>query len=145
LTSGGHKAYLEAVEGAFGGSVDYAQVAKIYRESFAGQKRYSPAEWVGARKEVIIGSSDASHFSTLFAERQNLTMRMSMSMIKTRSLSRYVNVRCRKSSTSSPIRQIKDQRAVTARLPNAQIAEQGRQSSSRPQQHEIEEARIPRT
>ena len=30
LTSDGHRAYLEAVEGAFGGDVDYAQLVKIY-------------------------------------------------------------------------------------------------------------------
>ena len=33
LTSDGHKAYLEAVEGAFGGDVDYAQLVKIYGTS----------------------------------------------------------------------------------------------------------------
>jgi hypothetical protein len=31
LTSDGHRAYLEAVEGAFGG--DYAQLVKIYGEA----------------------------------------------------------------------------------------------------------------
>ena len=30
LTSDGHKAYLEAVEGAFGGDIDYAMLVKIY-------------------------------------------------------------------------------------------------------------------
>jgi len=30
LTTDGHKAYLEAVEGAFGGDVDYAQLGKLY-------------------------------------------------------------------------------------------------------------------
>ncbi len=30
LTSDGHKAYLEAVEGAFGGDVDYAQLVMLY-------------------------------------------------------------------------------------------------------------------
>lgn len=30
LTTDGHKAYLEAVEGAFGGDVDYAQLVKLY-------------------------------------------------------------------------------------------------------------------
>ena len=48
LTSDGHKAYLEAVEGAFGGDVDYAQLVKIYGappDSFKG--RYSPAECLG--------------------------------------------------------------------------------------------------
>ena len=30
LTTDGHKAYLEAVEGAFGGDIDYAMLVKIY-------------------------------------------------------------------------------------------------------------------
>jgi IS1 family transposase len=30
LTSDGHKAYLEAVEGAFGSDIDYAMLVKIY-------------------------------------------------------------------------------------------------------------------
>lgn len=79
LTSDGHKAYLEAVEGAFGGDVDYAMLVKLYGaapESARG--RYSPAECVGARKERIEGSPDPKHVSTSYAERQNLTMRMQM-------------------------------------------------------------------
>ena len=43
LTTDGHKAYLEAVEGAFGGDVDYAQLIKLYGEAPEAQKRYSPA------------------------------------------------------------------------------------------------------
>src|ERR1700694_3296250 len=33
LTSDGHRAYLEAVEGAFGGDIDYAMLVKLYGES----------------------------------------------------------------------------------------------------------------
>ena len=50
LTTDGHRAYLEAVEGVFGADIDYAQLAKIYGESPEGEKRYSPATCVGARK-----------------------------------------------------------------------------------------------
>jgi IS1 family transposase len=79
LTSDGHKAYLEAVEGAFGGDVDYAQLVKLYGNvSDSAKGRYSPAECIGARKERIEGSPDPKHISTSFAERQNLTMRMQM-------------------------------------------------------------------
>lgn len=49
------------------------------------------------------------------------------------------------SATAPPTRQIEDQRAVTASLPNAQVGEQRGQPRSRPQQHQIEEARISRT
>ena len=79
LTSDGHRAYLEAVEGAFGGDVDYAQLVKLYGNvSDSAKGRYSPAECIGARKERIEGSPDPKHISTSFAERQNLTMRMQM-------------------------------------------------------------------
>jgi hypothetical protein len=51
LTSDGHKAYLEAVEGAFGGDVDYAMLIKLYGATSESAKgRYSPAECFGARK-----------------------------------------------------------------------------------------------
>jgi IS1 family transposase len=79
LTSDGHKAYLEAVEGAFGGDVDYAQLVKIYGATPEGaQVRYSPAECIGAEKHRVEGSPNAKHISTSYAERQNLTMRMQM-------------------------------------------------------------------
>ena len=78
LTTDGHKAYLEAVEGAFGGDIDYAMLVKLYGESGEGQKRYSPAECVGIRKTPIEGRPDKAHVSTSYVERQNLTMRMSM-------------------------------------------------------------------
>lgn len=79
LTSDGHKAYLEAVEGAFGGDIDYAMLVKIYGTSPDSAKgRYSPAECTGAKKQRVEGNPDERHISTSFAERQNLTMRMHM-------------------------------------------------------------------
>ncbi len=79
LTSDGHKAYLEAVEGAFGGDIDYAMLVKLYGavpESAKG--RYSPAECIGARKRAVEGDPDPKYVSTSCAERNNLTMRMHM-------------------------------------------------------------------
>lgn len=79
LTSDGHRAYLEAVEGAFGGDIDYAQLVKLYGSAPESAKgRYSPGECIGARKERIEGNPDPAHVSTSYAERQNLTMRMQM-------------------------------------------------------------------
>ncbi|OBP80052.1 helix-turn-helix domain-containing protein [Mesorhizobium loti] len=79
LTSDGHRAYLEAVEGAFGGDIDYAMLIKIYGASPDSTKgRYSPAECTGIKKNRIEGSPDLAYVSTSFAERQNLTMRMHM-------------------------------------------------------------------
>ena len=77
LTSDGHKAYLEAVEGAFGADVDYAMLNKIYGASSESAKgRYSPADCIGIKKDRIEGDPDMKHVSTSYAERANLTMRM---------------------------------------------------------------------
>ncbi len=80
LTSDGHKAYLEAVEGAFGGDVDYAQLVKLYGSEggVSSDKRYSPAECTGICKRRVEGNPDLAHVSTSYVERNNLTMRMSM-------------------------------------------------------------------
>ncbi len=79
LTTDGLKAYLDAVEGAFGADVDYAQLIKLYGASPETAKgRYSPAECTGIIKTPIEGGPDQKHISTSYVERQNLTMRMSM-------------------------------------------------------------------
>ena len=64
LTSDGHKAYLDAVEGAFGADVDYAQLVKMYGASPESMKgRYSPAECTGIKKTSIEGKPDPEHVS----------------------------------------------------------------------------------
>lgn len=80
LTTDGLKVYLEAVEGAFGADIDFAMLVKIYGESMEQkmEKRYSPAKFGGSIREVITGNPDPKSISTSYAERQNLTMRMSM-------------------------------------------------------------------
>ncbi|MGD2118228.1 MAG: IS1 family transposase [Chromatiales bacterium] len=79
MTTDGHKAYLEAIEGAFGGDVDYAQLVKLYGASPETSKgRYSPAQCTGAIKKTVSGRPAYDDISTSHAERQNLTMRMCM-------------------------------------------------------------------
>lgn len=78
LTTDGHKAYLEAVDQAFGTQVDYAMLVKLYGKEDSGEARYSPPKCIGCRREAIIGKPDRSHVSTSIVERQNLTMRMGM-------------------------------------------------------------------
>jgi IS1 family transposase len=78
LTSDGHKAYLEAVEQAFGDNVDFAQLVKIYGHSSDSYKTYSSGNCIGTQKRKIKGNPDKEKVSTSYVERQNLTMRMSM-------------------------------------------------------------------
>lgn len=78
LTSDGLKAYLEAVEGAFGDDIDFAQLVKMYGDAPEAMRgKYSPAECTGCKKRRVTGNPDKDHVSTSYAERQNLTMRMS--------------------------------------------------------------------
>ncbi|MBN9460357.1 MAG: IS1 family transposase [Burkholderiales bacterium] len=78
LTSDGLQLYIKAVEAAFGGDVDYAQLVKIYGAPADGQRRYSPPECIGAELVPVNGNPDKKHISTSYVERQNLTMRMHM-------------------------------------------------------------------
>jgi IS1 family transposase len=79
LTTDGNRLYVHAVEGAFGGDVDYAVLEKVYgKHSIEGQRRYSPPECIGVKVIPQWGEPDPAHISTSFVERQNLTMRMSM-------------------------------------------------------------------
>lgn len=76
LTTDGHKAYINAVEGAFGAGVDYAQLVKIYGEGpKSPERKYSPNEFVCATQRPVEGNPDKKHVSTPYVERSNLTMR----------------------------------------------------------------------
>lgn len=80
LTTVGHKAYMSAVEGAFGwNGVDYAMLVKIYGGSaVSGAGRNSPPELIGTEKTWIMEQPNMAEVSTSYAERQNLTMRMNI-------------------------------------------------------------------
>lgn len=78
LTTDGYKAYLEAVEGAFGIDIDFATLIKIYGQDSEGEKWYSPPKIIDTQIKKITGNPESKHISTSYAERQNLTMRMSM-------------------------------------------------------------------
>jgi IS1 family transposase len=79
ITTDGHRAYLDAIENAFGADIDYAMLQKIYgAPSDEETRRYSPAKCIGCDMKVVSGDPDPKHVSTSFVERQNLTMRMQM-------------------------------------------------------------------
>lgn len=78
LTSDGHKAYLRAVEHAFGSEVDYSMLVKPYGAPDGNQqeRRYSAGQCCGTITGTVCGDPDPVHVSTSFVERQNLSLRM---------------------------------------------------------------------
>lgn len=81
LTTDGYQPSVDAVEIAFGRSVDFAMLVKSYNAPAASvgvERRYSPADFVKADKRRISGDPDIAEVSTSYVERQNLTMRMGM-------------------------------------------------------------------
>jgi IS1 family transposase len=81
ITTDGYKAYVDAVEGAFGADVDYAMLVKMYGNDGPTnhpERKYSPGNFAGAKKQTITGMPNLKKVSTSVAERNNLTMRMSM-------------------------------------------------------------------
>lgn len=81
LTVDGLRAYLKAVDRAFGNDIDFAQLVKIYGKDKTlpyQERRYSPPQCLACEKTAITGEPQAEHISTSYVERQNLTMRMHM-------------------------------------------------------------------
>ena len=65
LTTDGHRAYLEAIESAFGAEIDYAMPVKLYGQPRDGYPRYSPRECIGTQTHNIQGSPDPAYISTI--------------------------------------------------------------------------------
>lgn len=80
LTTDGHKAYLQAIERAFGAGTDYAMLEKIYAVTpqEGATTRYSPAQCCWTKTHRIAGNPDSAHISTSYAERMNLQIGMGM-------------------------------------------------------------------
>jgi hypothetical protein len=62
LTTDDLRAYLDAVEDAFGSEVDYAMLVKLYGYSPQTEARYSPPQCLGARREIIKRLSRAAPY-----------------------------------------------------------------------------------
>jgi IS1 family transposase len=88
LTTDGHRPYFQAVYEAFGDEIDYAMLQKIYGAptGSATDRKYSPGECCGTKKDVICGKPDPRKISTSYVERLNLEIRT-----KNRRLTRLTN------------------------------------------------------
>jgi IS1 family transposase len=80
ISSDALKAYVEAVEGAFGANVDFAQIVKTYVAdgSQVAERKYSPSEFVIEEKRAISGFPNMALASTSYVERLNGTTRLHM-------------------------------------------------------------------
>lgn len=81
ITSDGLKAYVEAIEAAFGSRVQFAQILKTYAKDEASgasrdDVRYSRGRVTRSVKRVVIGAPDEAKIGTSYIERSNLTIRM---------------------------------------------------------------------
>ena len=76
----GLSAYVGAVEGAFGGDVDFAQVIKAYGKEPGedNERRYSPPVCTDIEKRRVEGNPGMRKANSSYVERHNLTMRMGM-------------------------------------------------------------------
>jgi hypothetical protein len=73
------RAYVEAVENAFGAEVDYAQIVKTYgHKEVSDNRRYSAPDFVPSEKKVVIGHPEERRISTGYVERLNATTRLHM-------------------------------------------------------------------
>ncbi len=75
LSSDAMGAYADAVERAFGASIDYAQIVKEYSSpTVEDQRKYSPAQLSAVYKTAIVGLPNPEKVCTSYIERANLTM-----------------------------------------------------------------------
>lgn len=90
LTTDGWPAYPGAIRATFGESLDYAQLAKVYRHD-ENDRRYSPPQVIDVIVNVRTGNPDQNRICTSHIERHNLSIRMAV-----RRMTRLTNGHSRK-------------------------------------------------
>lgn len=78
ISTDGLRAYVDAIDQAFGVNVDYGQIVKVYGSQLTDQRRYSPPEVISSEKKVICGNPKVELVSTSYVERLNATTRLHM-------------------------------------------------------------------
>lgn len=81
ISSDALRAYIDAVDNAFGSNVDFAQVIKSYVQSESqviSERKYSAADFVIEEKKAIMGFPNMRIASTSHIERLNGTTRLHM-------------------------------------------------------------------
>ncbi len=81
ISTDGLRAYVEAVENAFGSQVDYGMIIKNYGQDTGHhhqERRYSAPEIVFSEKQHVVGHPDMDLVSTSHIERLNGTTRLHM-------------------------------------------------------------------
>ena len=81
LSTDGLKAYVDAIELAFGANVDYGQIVKSFEADNGAatpERRYSPPDIVSIKKNILMGEPIFSQISTSYVERLNATTRCHM-------------------------------------------------------------------
>jgi IS1 family transposase len=81
ISSDGLRAYVEAVENAFGMNVDFGMIVKNYgadKGEHHQERRYSAPEVTSMQKMVVVGHPETDLISTSHVERLNGTTRLHM-------------------------------------------------------------------
>jgi IS1 family transposase len=79
ISTDGLAAYVDAIAGAFGNDVDFAQIIKTYgHQEVSNNRRHSAPDFVSSEKIVVIGNPDNDLISASYVERLNATTRLHM-------------------------------------------------------------------
>jgi transposase-like protein/IS1 family transposase len=78
ISTDGWQPYPGLIDLLWGNDINYGQIVKIISSSGIATTRYSPGKIKEVRRKAVIGSPKQDRISTSFAERVNLSIRMSV-------------------------------------------------------------------